>query len=89
MAATVLSSPVAVEMSIHVVRAFARLRKLLATNTEFAKRLGKLEGRIKKKLGTHDRAIAEILAALRRLTSPSARQRRLIGFTTTWDDTPK
>ena len=43
MAATILNSPRAVEMSVHVVRAFTRLKALLASNANFARRLDSLE----------------------------------------------
>ena len=43
MAATVLNSPRAVQMSVYVVRAFVKLRQLLASNTELARRLHTLE----------------------------------------------
>jgi hypothetical protein len=43
MAATVLNSPRAVEMSVYVVRAFVRLRELLASNTALARKLDELE----------------------------------------------
>jgi hypothetical protein len=43
MAATVLNSPRAVQMSVYVVRAFVKLRQLLASNTELARRLQTLE----------------------------------------------
>ena len=81
MAATILNSPRAVEMSIYVVRAFVQLRELLASNTELARRLDELEARIAKKLATHDEAIAAMLAAIRELMSPPAPKRRPIGFT--------
>ena len=38
MAATVLNSPRAVEVSLHVVRAFVRLREFLATHKDLARR---------------------------------------------------
>jgi ORF6N domain len=44
MAATILNSPRAVEMSVYVVRAFAQLRELLASNTALARKLNELEG---------------------------------------------
>ena len=49
-AANVLNSPRAVEMDVHVVRAFVQLRELLASNQELARRLDQLEARIEKKL---------------------------------------
>jgi hypothetical protein len=73
MAATILNSPRAVEMSVYVVRAFVQLRELLASNTELARRLDELEG----KLEGHDAAIA----AIRELMNPPEAKRRAIGFT--------
>ena len=81
MAATVLNSPRAVEMSIYVVRAFVQLRELLASNKELARRLDQLEARIEKKLATHDDAITAMLSAIRELMHPPAPKRRGIGFT--------
>lgn len=49
-AANVLNSPRAVEMGVHVVRAFVQLRELLASSQELARRLDQLEARIEKKL---------------------------------------
>ena len=78
MAANVLRSPRAIEMSIFVVRAFVRMREALSANRELARRLDELE----RKVGTHDRSIAHILDALRQLTSPAAEppRRHRIGF---------
>ena len=77
MAATVLNSPRAIEMSVFVVRAFVQLRKAISGNRELANRLDELE----RKVGTHDHAIREILAAIRQLTAPPpASPRRRIGF---------
>ncbi|NJR41874.1 MAG: ORF6N domain-containing protein [Akkermansiaceae bacterium] len=81
MAATVLNSPRAVEMSIYVVRAFVQLREFLRSNKELARRLDQLEARIEKKLTTQDQAIAAMLAAIRELMQPPAPERRGIGFT--------
>ena len=77
MAATTLNSPRAVEMSVYVVRAFVRLRELLATNRAFARKLDELESRLQ----THDEAITGILRTLRELMNPPASERRGIGFT--------
>jgi predicted AAA+ superfamily ATPase len=81
MAATILNSPRAVEMSIYVVRAFVQLRELLSSNKELAKRLDQLEARIEKKLASHDEAIAAMLSAIRELMNPPTTKRRGIGFT--------
>jgi hypothetical protein len=66
MAATTLNSPRAVEMSLYVVRAFVRLRELLATNRALARKLDELESRLQ----THDDAITGILRTLRELMNP-------------------
>src|SRR6185437_2098707 len=77
MAATVLSSRRAVEMSVYVVRAFVRLRELLASNTALTRKLDELE----RKYQHHDDAIKAILSAIRELMNPPAPKRRPIGFT--------
>lgn len=83
MAATILNSPRAVEMSVYVVRAFVRLRDILASNKELARRLDQLE----RKLTTHDQAILSILKAIRELVPPPPEpKRRGIGFTANFDE---
>ena len=79
MAATILNSPRAVEMSVYVVRAFVKLRELLATSAALSRKLDELE----QKLQTHDRAIVDILKAIRELTKPVPPEavKRGIGFT--------
>lgn len=88
MAATVLSSPRAVEMSIYVVRAFVKLREVLASNTELA---GKLEA-LEKSVATLDvrtrRQFDEVYAAIRALMAPPVPKSRPIGFTADFDQGP-
>ena len=84
MAATILNSPRAVEMSVYVVRAFVKLREVLSSNRELARRFAQLETRLDKKLTEHDRAIGAILSAIRELMHPNATpppKGRPIGFT--------
>jgi hypothetical protein len=76
MAATVLNSEQAVEMSVFVVRAFIRLRQMLAANKELATRIEELETDVE----THDGAIQEILYLIKRLMNPHQSRRRKIGF---------
>ncbi len=71
-------------MSLYVVRAFVRLRELLASNTALARKLDELE----RKYQHHDEAIAAILSAIRELTNPPAPKRRGIGFTANIDEKP-
>ena len=77
MAATVLSSSRAVQLSVYVVRAFVHLRDLLASNTSLARKLDELE----RKYQHHDEAITAVLAAIRELMKPPPTTQRGIGFT--------
>ena len=81
MASMILNSPHAVEMSVYVVRAFVRLRELLSSNRELARRFAQLETRLEKRLTEHDQAIAAILSAIRKLMNRPVPKRRPIGFT--------
>lgn len=81
MAATILRSPRAIEMSLYVVRAFVHLRDLLTSNKELARQFAQLEARLNKKLTQHDDAIAAILSTIRQLMEPPTPKRRGIGFT--------
>jgi len=76
MAATVLNSERAVRMSVFVVRAFVRLRELLAGNGKLAAKIEELEDH----LDTHDDAIRQIIAAIRKLTAQKASPHGRIGF---------
>jgi hypothetical protein len=79
MAATVLNSHCAVEMSLFVVRAFVRMREVLIAHKELAKKLDALERRV----DSQDETIVEILAAIRQLMAPpEAKKKRPIGFVT-------
>jgi len=76
MAASIVNTPKAVEMSIFVVRAFIRLRQVLASHRGLADKLAELE----KKLDTHDHQIGAIFEALRQLMLPPEKPRKEIGF---------
>jgi hypothetical protein len=76
-AANVLNSPRAVTMGVFVVRAFVRLREVLASNSALARKLDELE----RKYQHHDEAIKAILSAIRQLMNPPQPKRRGIGFT--------
>ena len=89
MAATILNSPRATEVSVYVVRAFVRLREVLASNTELAKRLDDLERTTEALSMQHDsfarntRAqLKQVFDAIRELmTPPEPQKKRPIGFT--------
>jgi hypothetical protein len=70
MAATVLNSPQAVQMSVFVVRAFVAMRSLLNDTRELARKLAKLESEVKARLDTHDMAIVDILGRFLDIINP-------------------
>ena len=76
MAATVLNSERAVQMSVFVVRAFVRLREMLATNRKLAGKIDELENR----LDTHDSTIQDLIDAIKELMKPEDPPRKRIGF---------
>ena len=76
MAASVLSSPHAIEASVLVVRTLVQLRRMLATSSEVTGRLTAVENRLIE----HNAKIASIIEALRQLTNPTIRPKRRIGF---------
>jgi phage regulator Rha-like protein len=76
MAATVLNSERAVQMSVFVVRAFVRLREMLATNRKLAGKIDELENR----LDTHDSTIQDLIEAIKELMKPEDPPRKSIGF---------
>jgi uncharacterized coiled-coil protein SlyX len=76
MAASVLNSPRAVEMSVFVVRAFVRIRQFVAENRELAARLEELEARVAK----HDNTLSTLVATIRQMAVPPANTQRQIGF---------
>jgi hypothetical protein len=76
MLASVLNSPVAVQASIRVVRAFIQLRELLGTQHKLALKLLQLE----KRLGEHDDEITALFEAIRRLMDPPDKPGKPIGF---------
>jgi hypothetical protein len=76
MAATVLNSKRAVRMSVFVVRAFVRLREMLATNRRLAVKIDELENR----LDTNDSAILDLFVAIKELMTPKKKRRVRIGF---------
>lgn len=76
MAANVLNSAEAVRTSVFVVRAFVKMRELLAAGAEIGRKLAELEHR----LDDHDDAIRGIIGTLRELTLVEPRPTRQIGF---------
>jgi hypothetical protein len=76
MLASVLNSDVAIQASVRVVRAFVRLREMVAANAQLAGKLKDLEQR----LDSHDEAIVDLFTTLKRLLEPGRKAKREIGF---------
>jgi len=82
MLANVLNSERAAQTSVQVVRAFVRLRQMLASNAELARKLETLEKK-------YDRQFKVVFDAIRRLMSPPETKRREIGFHVKHEDSAK
>ena len=74
MAAGLLNSPHAIQTSLFVVRAFVRLREMLATHVELKRKIEELEAQ-------YDEKFRIVFAALRQLLEPEDEPPRKIGFT--------
>ena len=76
----VLKSPRAVRMNIEIMRAFVRMRRIIAVHKDLARKLQELESRFE----THDEQIQSLFDAIRQLMTPPEPKlppRRRIGFT--------
>ena len=76
MAASILNTARAIEVSRYVVRAFVQQRELLATHKDLAGKLNDLE----RKYAAHDQAIAGIISSIRQMMTPPEPKRTPIGF---------
>jgi len=70
MAANVLKSARAVQMSVFVVRAFVKMRSALAEDRELSKQLALLEQELKIRLNIHEAAIVDILQRIMNIIDP-------------------
>ncbi|NLE61323.1 MAG: ORF6N domain-containing protein [Planctomycetes bacterium] len=79
MLSSVLKSRRAMRVNLEIMRAFVRLRQVLATNTELARRLDDLEA----KVGRHDEQFVAVIRAIRELMAPPPEApRKRIGYLT-------
>ena len=76
MLSSVLRSKQAVQVNISIMRAFVKLREMLATHRELAQKLMELE----RKLEGHDHQIRSVFETIRQLMAPPTPLRRRIGF---------
>ncbi len=82
MLANVLNSPAAVAMSVHVVRAFVRTRRISEQHKDLAAEIGKLSAELQVKFREYDDQFRIVFEAISRLiTAPEENRRRQIGFT--------
>lgn len=72
-------------MSVLIVRAFVRLREMLASNRELAEKIGELESRV----DSHDQTIQQIISAIKLLMQPTATPPKQIGFRPEQERKPK
>ncbi len=73
MLSSVLKSKRAIHVNIEIVRAFVKLRQMLTTNTELARKLNSLEKK-------YDKQFKIVFDAIRELMTPSEPKHRKIGF---------
>jgi phage regulator Rha-like protein len=82
MLANVLNSERAAQASVQVVRAFVRLRQILASNADLSRKLDELEK-------TYDAQFKVVFGAIRQLMTPAKTKRREIGFHVKHEDNKK
>jgi len=70
MAANILRSERAIQMSVFVVRAFIRMRQMIIQQQGLARKLAELEKKLTERLDVHETAITEVLRQIMRLLSP-------------------
>ncbi len=77
MAASVLNSQRAVEVSVYIVRAFVKIRRMIAENKEMSRKIVQIE----RHLADHDEQIIELVKAIKQLLKPEPPpKKRRIGF---------
>ena len=73
MLSSVLHNPRAVQVNIEIMRTFVRLRRILASNSELADRLERLEQK-------YDDQFRVVFDAIQQLMRPDAAEKEPIGF---------
>jgi hypothetical protein len=76
MLSSVLNSDRAMQMNILIVRAFVKLRQMLATHKDLARKIKDLEGQQKE----HGEQLAEVYSVVKQLIDPPPKPQRRIGF---------
>lgn len=73
MLSSVLNSELAILVNIEIMRAFVKLRQMLASNVELSRRLDELESK-------YDKQFRGVFDAIRQLMAPPTSDRKRIGF---------
>ena len=84
MLSSVLNSERAIMVNIQIMRAFTKLRELLATHKDLQRKIETLEGKYKQ----HDKQFKVVFEAIRQLLEPPPvpeKPKRRIGFTGSWE----
>ena len=76
MLSSVLNSERAVQINIEIMRAFVRLREMVLSHKDLARKLDSLE----RKFESHDMHIRSLFGAIRQLMTPPEPKKRKIGF---------
>ncbi len=76
MLASVLNSPVAIEISVIIIKIFVKLREVLLSHKELSLKLNELE----HKLERHDEDIIAILSAIRQIMKEEEKPKGTFGF---------
>ena len=77
MAAGVLNTPRAIEVSVYIVRAFVRMRKMISGQKELQQKISQIEGR----LSDHDEQIMELVSLIKQMLDPEPPpKKRRIGY---------
>lgn len=80
MAANVLSSKVAIDASILLVRSFIKMRTMLSEHADLKRRLHDIERRLSEGFAHHKEELQEIRFLISQLQSPREPSKRRIGF---------
>ena len=83
MAANILRSPKAIQMSVFVVRAFVKMRAMLMAQKDLAHKLSELEKALTERFDLHERAITDIIQQIMLLLNPPSEpepSKKQIGF---------
>ena len=80
MAANVLNSPIAVQASVVVVRAFIKLREAFIDQADLKRRLAEIERRVAKGFSEHEQELREIRFLISELQNPAPPKKNRLGF---------